>query len=179
MVGDRPSHLILRYKNGALSWDKVVAWGLHARPGWLFQRSESSVVIEYRIGNNLELDEMIELYRASTLGERRPVDDGERMATMLRNANLVVTAWDAKLLVGIARSLTDFSTVIYLSDLAVRVSHQHLGIGKELIRRTQQAGGRHTRIVLLAAPAAVNYYPHVGFTQHSSAWTLGPGDFLR
>jgi len=136
-------------------------------------------MIDYRTGNDLDLDAVIDLYRASTLGERRPVDDRERMATMLRNANLVVTAWDAKLLVGIARSLTDFSYATYLSDLAVRVSHQRLGIGKELIRRTQQAGGPRTRMVLLAAPAAVGYYPHVGFTQHSSAWTLGPGEFLQ
>jgi len=113
------------------------------------------------------------------LGERRPVDDRERMATMLRNANLVVTAWDAELLVGIARSLTDFSYATYLSDLAVRVSHQRMGIGKELIRRTQRAGGPRARIVLLAAPAAVDYYSHVGFTQHPSAWTLGPGEFLQ
>jgi predicted N-acetyltransferase YhbS len=100
------------------------------------------------------------------------------MAAMLRNANLIVTAWDANLLVGIARSLTDFSYATYLSDLAVRASHQRSGIGKELIRRTQQAGGTSARLVLLAAPAAVEYYPHIGFTQHSSAWTLGPGEFL-
>ena len=136
-------------------------------------------MIDYLTGNNLDLDVVIDLYRASTLGERRPVDDRERMATMLRNANLIVTAWDAKLLVGIARSLSDVSYATYLSDLAVRVSHQRLGIGKELIRRTQEAGGPRTRMVLLAAPAAVDYYPPVGFTQHSSAWTLGPGEFLQ
>jgi predicted N-acetyltransferase YhbS len=135
-------------------------------------------MIDYRTGNNLDLDAVIDLYRASTLGERRPVDDRERMAAMLRNANLIVTAWDANLLVGIARSLTDFSCATYLSDLAVRASHQRSGIGKELIRRTQQAGGTSARLVLLAAPAAVEYYPHIGFTQHSSAWTLGPGEFL-
>ena len=136
-------------------------------------------MIDYRTDDNLDLDAVIDLYRASTLGERRPVDDRERMAAMLRNANLVVTAWDANLLVGIARSLTDFSYATYLSDLAVRASHQRSGIGKELIRRTQQAGGLHTRLILLAAPAAVDYYPHVGFTRHSSAWTLGPGEFLQ
>jgi ribosomal protein S18 acetylase RimI-like enzyme len=142
------------------------------------QRKVASM-IDYRTGNDLDLDVVIDLYRASTLGERRPVNDRERMATMLRNANLVVTAWDAKLLVGIARSLTDFSYATYLSDLAVRVSHQRSGIGKELIRRTQQAGGPHALVVLLAAPAAVDYYPHLGFTKHSSAWTLSPGDCLR
>ena len=66
-------------------------------------------MIEYRTGNELDLDVVIDLYRASALGERRPVDDRERMATMLRNASLVVTARDAKLLVGIPRSVTDFS----------------------------------------------------------------------
>ena len=136
-------------------------------------------MIDYRIGNELDLGEVIDLYRTSTLGERRPIDDRERMAAMLRNANLVVTAWDGKLLVGIARSLTDFSYATYLADLAVRLSHQRSGTGKELIRRTQQAGGPRVRVILLAAPASVDYYPHVGFTQHSSAWTLAPGESLR
>jgi predicted N-acetyltransferase YhbS len=126
-------------------------------------------MITYRIGNDLDLDRVIELYRASTLGERRPVEDRSRMEAMLRNANLVVTAWDGELLVGISRALTDFSYATYLSDLAVRVSHQRSGIGKELIRITQREGGQ-ARIVLLAAPKAVDYYPHIGFTRHESAW---------
>jgi len=135
-------------------------------------------MIHYRSGNDLDLDGVIELYRASTLGERRPVDDRERMAAMVRNANLVVTAWDGKLLVGIAHSFTDFSYATYLSDLAVRLSHQCSGIGKELMRRTQQAAPQAI-LILLSAPAAVDYYPHVGFTQHPSAWYLKPGEPVR
>lgn len=133
-------------------------------------------MITYRTGNNLDLDQVIELYRASTLGERRPVDDRERMAEMLRNANLVVTAWDGDLLVGISRSLSDFAYVTYLSDLAVRVSHQNQGIGKELIRITQRESGPGAYIVLLAAPKAVGYYPKIGFAQHPSAWLLRAGE---
>ena len=98
-------------------------------------------MITYRLGNDLDLDAVIELYRASTLGERRPVDDRERMKLMIANANLVVTAWDGGKLVGIARSVSDFSYATYLSDLAVRASHQKHGIGRELIRRTQEQGG--------------------------------------
>jgi GNAT superfamily N-acetyltransferase len=126
-------------------------------------------VIEYKTGNELDLDQVIELYRASTLGERRPVDDRSRMEGMLRHANLVVTAWDGALLVGIARSLTDFHYCTYLSDLAVRLSHQRQGIGRELIRQTRQLGGR-ALLILLAAPKAVDYYPHIGFTHHPQAW---------
>lgn len=133
-------------------------------------------MISYRMGNDLDLDQAIELYRASTLGERRPVDDRDRMAAMLRNANLVVTAWDGGLLVGLSRALSDFSFVTYLSDLGVRASHQKQGIGKELMRRTQAAGGPKTKLILLAAPAAEAYYPHVGFTRHPQCWMLSPGE---
>jgi GNAT superfamily N-acetyltransferase len=129
-------------------------------------------MIEYRSGNTITLDQMIDLYNASTLGERRPANDRQRMSKMLNNANLIVTAWDATNLVGIARSLTDFAYCTYLSDLAVRLSHQRQGIGKELIRQTRELGGADTRIILLSAPKAVDYYPHIGFTQHPSAWIL-------
>jgi predicted N-acetyltransferase YhbS len=132
-------------------------------------------MIEYRVGNDLDFEAVRELYRASTLAERRPIDDRERFATMLREANLVITAWDGLLLVGISRAISDYSYATYLSDLAVRVSHQRRGIGKELIRRTQAAVPR-AMLLLLAAPAAEAYYPHVGFEQHPQAWILRPGD---
>ena len=135
-------------------------------------------MITYRTGNDLNLDQVIELYRASTLGERRPVDERERMAAMLKYANLVITAWDGELLVGLARSITDFSYATYLSDLAVRVSHQRHGLGKELMRRTQAAAPQAT-VILLSAPKAVDYYPHVGFTRHPSAWVLKPGEEIK
>jgi GNAT superfamily N-acetyltransferase len=128
--------------------------------------------LEYRFGNDLNLDQVIELYEASTLGERRPVDDRQIMADMLRHANLVVTAWEGELLIGIARTLTDFGYVGYLADLAVRASHQRQGIGIELVRKTREKMGRGSMLVLLAAPKAVEYYPKIGFTRHQSAWIL-------
>ena len=128
--------------------------------------------ITYRIGNDLDLDEVIELLKATSLGVRRPVDNRDVIASMIRHGNLTVTAWDGPLMVGIARSLTDFGFVAYLSDLAVRESHQRRGIGRELIRITRGELGPAAKLVLLSAPAAVDYYPQLGFTQHPSAWTL-------
>ena len=131
-------------------------------------------MITYRSGNDLNLDEVLDVYRSCSLGARRPIDDRERMREMLANSDITVTAWDGPLMVGIARSVSDFSYATYLSDLAVRESHQRLGIGKELIRRTQAEGGRAT-VILLAAPAAVEYYPRIGFSRHDSCWMLRAG----
>lgn len=127
------------------------------------------------VGSALDVEEVIGLYRASTLAERRPVDDVERFARMLAGANLVVTArTDEGRLIGIARSVTDGAYATYLSDLAVDAAYQSKGVGRALIRVTGEAAPQ-AAIILLAAPAAVDYYPRVGFTAHHSAWTLdGP-----
>lgn len=132
-------------------------------------------MIDYRTGNDVDLDEMIELYVDSTLGERRPVGERERMSRMLAEANLVITAWDGDLMVGISRSVTDWVYCTYLSDLAVRAKYQGQGIGKELVRQTRDATPEAT-VILLAAPKAVDYYPKIGMTRHESAWILRPGE---
>lgn len=122
-------------------------------------------------GPDLDLDEVAALYRASTLAERRPVDDAERFADMVRNANLVIVARIDGRLVGIARSITDGAYATYLSDIAVDVEFQHRGIGRDLIAKTREAAPR-AKIVLLSAPAATGYYPHIGFSAHNSAWVM-------
>jgi GNAT superfamily N-acetyltransferase len=132
--------------------------------------------ITYRTGNDIPLEILIELYNASTLGLRRPVENRETMMAMLQHANLVVSAWDGETLVGIARSLTDFRYVAYLADLAVHQDYQRQGIGIELINHTRAEMGPESFIVLLAAPAAVEYYPKIGFTHHPQAWILKAGD---
>jgi len=134
-------------------------------------------VIQYHSGNDLDIDAMIDLYVDSTLGERRPVSDRERMAGMLRHANLVITAWDDDVLVGISRSVSDFHYATYLSDIAVRLSYHRSGVGRELIQRTRAAAPEAT-LILLSAPAAEGYYPRIGFKQHHSAWVLKAGEPL-
>lgn len=128
--------------------------------------------IEYRCGNDLDLDEVIGLYRRSTLGERRPVDRREIMAGMLAHADLVITAWCGDVAIGIARTLTDWVYVAYLADLAVDAAWQRQGIGRELIRRTREALDPSCFLTLLAAPDADSYYGPLGFTRNPRAWIL-------
>jgi GNAT superfamily N-acetyltransferase len=128
--------------------------------------------VTYAVEPGLAPAEFVDVLVRSTLAGRRPVHDPARVAGMLAHAGLIVTARVGGVLVGVSRALTDFAYCTYLSDLAVDAAHQRRGIGRELIRRTHAAAGRHTTLVLLAAPAARSYYPHVGLTPHDSCWTI-------
>lgn len=129
--------------------------------------------VTYQTEPSLMADEFIDLLVRSTLAERRPVDDRERIEAMLRNADLIMTARSGGRLVGVARAITDFAYCCYLSDLAVDESYQRQGIGKELMRRVAEAAGPQTKLILLAAPKAADYYPKIGMTRHESCWVSG------
>ncbi len=115
----------------------------------------------YRQNVSLETADIIRVLVSS--GIRRPSDDPDRIERMFANASLVITAWRGDRLVGLARSITDWSYCCYLSDLAVEREFQRLGIGRELIRRTEAAIGDEVSLMLLAAPEAMSYYPALGF----------------
>lgn len=128
--------------------------------------------IEYKVGNDLSVEQVIELYDKSTLGERRPTESPEIFKDMILNADLIVTAWDEDRLVGISRTLTDYAYVAYLADLAVHMDYQRKGIGKELIRKTREHLKESCFITLLAAPLADDYYGRIGFERNPRAWVL-------
>lgn len=131
------------------------------------------VNIEFKINEPISVEQFIDLLRESMLGERRPIDDVGCMRGMVENSNLMVTAWDGKKLVGIARSMTDFHYACYLSDLAVHKTYQKQGIGKQLQLITQQQLSEKCKLILVAAPAANSYYEHIGFTNNPRCWVLG------
>lgn len=128
-------------------------------------------MIHYQLENDLNLEDFIEVLRTSSLAERRPVDDRERIGTMLANANLIITAREDGKIVGVARSVTDFAFCTYLSDLAVDQTYQKSGIGKELIRLTHRAAPQ-AKLILLSAPAAVSYYPRIGMKRHEHCFFI-------
>lgn len=100
------------------------------------------MTISYGLEPELAAEEFREVLVASTLGERRPVQDLVRLDEMLRNADVVVTARDAARLVGVSRAITDFAYCCYLSDLAVDAEYQRWGNGRRWCwwRRLQRRG---------------------------------------
>ena len=126
--------------------------------------------IDYQTEPDLTAEEFIELLHRSTLAARRPVNDKPRVERMLHGASLIVTARNDGLLVGVSRAITDFAYCTYLSDLAVDVAFQRQGIGKRLIAETHRLAGLESTLILLSAPQAVDYYPHIGMQRHESCW---------
>jgi GNAT superfamily N-acetyltransferase len=129
--------------------------------------------LSYALEPELSVEEFMDVLVRSTLAERRPMDKPGLLNRALRGADVIVTARDANgTLVGISRALTDFAMATYLADLAVDEALQGRGIGRELIRRTHEAAGLHTALILLAAPKARTYYPHIGMRPHDSCWVF-------
>jgi hypothetical protein len=140
---------------------------------WLPRASPPPGIAFAREEGRIDVAEFIAVIRQS--GLNRPVDDTERMATMLANSNLVVTARLAdasRRLVGVARSVTDFAYCCYLSDLCVERERQRQGIGLALIAETKRIVGPGSMVLLLSAPAAMEYYPRTGMETVENGFTI-------
>lgn len=128
--------------------------------------------LDYKINAPMNASQFIRLLKASTLGERRPIDNEICMQGMVENSNLIISAWVGDELVGVARSMTDFHYACYMSDLAVDMRFQRQGIGKKLIELTQQQIRSTCKLILIAAPAANDYYRHLGFEHNERCWVM-------
>jgi len=114
--------------------------------------------------------QVIDLYESA--GLNRPTKDTGRIRKMYDNSNLFVTAWDGDLLVGVARSLTDFCYCCYLSDLAIREEYKKAGIGKKLVQLTREAISEESMLLLLSAPTAMEYYPKIGMDEVKNGFII-------
>jgi predicted N-acetyltransferase YhbS len=135
-------------------------------------------MIEYKIENDLSIEEFRMVLVNSTLGQRRPVNDPDKLQKMLEHGNLIITARENNVLIGVSRSITDFVFCTYLSDLAVDQSYQKQGIGRQLIRLTKLATPE-AKLILLAAPAATGYYPKLGMMRHEYCFYLDDVNDLK
>ncbi|AJE47285.1 GNAT family N-acetyltransferase [Celeribacter indicus] len=125
---------------------------------------------------DLSAGEFVALLEASTLAERRPVGDPDRIAAMLAGADLIVTARDGtRRLVGVARSVTDFAYCLYCSELAVAADRQGEGLGKALLAETVRVTPRVKTHLLIAAPKAVGFYERAGYLRTGDCFIFHRG----
>ncbi|MHA0858387.1 GNAT family N-acetyltransferase [Paenibacillus sp. CMAA1364] len=127
--------------------------------------------IIYKDTKDIKAEDVSSLFMKS--GIKRPYQDLERLDRMIQNADIVITAWNEGVIVGLARALTDYSYCCYLSDLAVDLEFQSSGIGTELIDRVRKQMSDECTLILISAPEALEYYPKVGFERSDKAFIIG------
>ncbi len=131
--------------------------------------------ITYSFDRKPTADQVVELY--DNAGLPRPTHDKERIQKMFDNSNLVVTAWDGEILVGVSRCITDWVWSCYLADLAVKAEYKKEGIGRKLIQYTKEKLGDQSMVLLLSVPTAMEYYPKVGFKKQESSFIMDRADW--
>ncbi len=126
--------------------------------------------ITYKTDITPSAEQVIELYE--NCGLPRPTNDQDRIAKMLENSDLIITAWADDELVGVSRCITDWVWSCYLADLAVKKEYKKAGIGKKLIEITKETVGEQSMVLLLSVPTAMEYYPKVGFTSLDNSFII-------
>lgn len=96
-------------------------------------------------------------------------DYPEELACALRDADVLVTAWDRKRLVGLCELLTDGGMTAYLNYLLVLPEYQGHGIGSKLVELSLRRLGGFRRIILLAERGKETFYEQFGFRQDDHA----------
>lgn len=130
----------------------------------------SSQAILYKINFLPDTEAIITVYKEA--GINRPIVDSARITKMYLNSNLIISAWHNDVLVGISRSITDFSYCCYLSDLAVKLDYQKRGIGEKLILLTREELGDTVSLILQSAESAMDYYPKLGFNKIANGFII-------
>ncbi len=128
------------------------------------------MTIAYSTRDAPTAEEVAALLRAG--GFNRPVDDPDRVARMLRNADIVVTARDGDRLAGIVRGLADYASYALVTELCVAAPYKRAGIGRELLRLFREEAGEECAVILHSSEEGHTFYGHLGWDLLSRAWRL-------
>lgn len=113
-----------------------------------------------------EREETVALY--DSVGWSTYADDPARLMAALRGSFQVLCARDdAGQLVGLARTVSDGSTIVYLQDILVDPSCQRAGVGGALLDEVLRRSEGIRQVVLLTdtEPRQRAFYESRGFTE--------------
>ena len=117
----------------------------------------------------LTLDDVLPLYDA--VGWSAYTDEPETLLAGLQGSSFIAAAWDGDALIGLARSISDDATIMYLQDILVAPSRHRRGVGRALAEAALDRY-RHVRQKVLLTdddPAQKAFYESLGFTEVGSA----------
>jgi GNAT superfamily N-acetyltransferase len=116
--------------------------------------------LEWRRGPDVPVEQLARLLILT--GRARRARDRQRLASAIRDATDVVSAWDGDRLVAFARSVHDGVMNGYVSMVYVHPRWHGRGVGTQLMARLLD-GRDEVRFVLHNAPGTESFYAAAGF----------------
>lgn len=137
------------------------------------------ITTEVIAAKDLVFDDVLALYGA--VEWTAYTEDPETLRKALQGSSTLVAAHDDRLLVGLARVISDGSSICYLQDILVLPSHRRAGVGRTVAERAL-AEYPHVRQKVLITddePQQRAFYESLGYTR-SDEFQGGPiRAFLR
>lgn len=133
----------------------------------------------FRKGTVPSAAQLAGLYNA--VGWSTYTKDPAQLERAVAGSALVITAWEKKELLGLARVISDGETIAYLQDILVHPEHQRRGIGRELFIRaiTPFAHVRQKVLITDDEPGQRAFYESLGFTETRDVRGAGLRTFIR
>ena len=158
---DSVAYAILR-EEWSTGRDLGLQW--HDRPHFR-EHTRSNITFTSNVMPSLE--ELLTLYGA--VGWSAYTTDPLRLQRSVRESAHIVCAWNNGALIGSARIVSDFGTLVYLQDVLVDPQFQRRGIGTELISRVLVpfADIRQTVLLTDADPRLTDFYTALNFREVS------------
>jgi ribosomal protein S18 acetylase RimI-like enzyme len=118
--------------------------------------------------HRVDWEALSELYRVAPLGDKPP----DALRTVFGNSMFKILVYDDGLLVGAGRVLADGLDCAYIADVAVRPSHQGMGLGRAIVSNLVEQASGHKKIILYANPGAEGFYLRLGFLKMNTAMAI-------
>ena len=117
-------------------------------------------MIMYRTDKKVDYEKLKILF--NEVGWNDKTEDINRLKTMVKNSQIVVTAWDEEIMVGFSRCTTDYVFNGQINNVVVDSKYRRKGIGKVLINKIVDSSKQVT-YMLRGSSRNEEFYRILGF----------------
>ncbi len=123
--------------------------------------------MKIRISETREIqkEKIIRLYKANNWSSaEKPTE----LYNALINSHSLITAWNAKELIGLGNAISDGYLVVYYPHLIIHPNYQGKGIGKTIMDKIQEKYKNFHMQILTADGKSIDFYQKIGFEKEGN-----------
>jgi len=117
-------------------------------------------MIMYYTDKKVDYEKLQTLF--NQVGWNDKTNDINRLRAMVKNSQIVVTAWDEEIMIGFARCTTDYVFNGQINNVVIDLKYRRKGIGKALINKILDSSKQVT-YMLRGSIRNQEFYRSLGF----------------